>query len=203
MFSELMSLFAIALGLSADAFAVTISDILCYPDLSAKKKYSLPVLFGLFQGAMPLAGYFLGLLFADAIESVDHWVALALLTVLGVKMILESVHDINKERKGDGDCQNADADRVPTKTLSYKTILVQAVATSIDAMAVGITLAVAVDLSIYLSAAVITVITFIMCVIGLYVGKLGRFLKNKAGIAGGIILILIGVKIFIEHMIGA
>ena len=191
------TLLAIALGLSADAFAVTISNTLCYPNLSRGKKLAMPTVFGLMQGGMPLLGYLLGIVFAQYIEKIDHWIALGLLVILGVKMIVETI----KENAEKDDCCCKDGE-VAQKNLSFGTILLQGVATSIDAMAVGITLALTVPLKIYWSVLVIAVVTFAVCLLGLFLGKYGKFLKKYAGFVGGAVLILTGVKIFVEHMIG-
>ncbi len=190
------TLLAMALGLSADAFAVTISNTLCYPNLSKGKKLAMPTVFGFMQGAMPLLGYLLGVVFAQYIEKIDHWIALVLLVALGVKMVVETIKE-NAEKDDCGCCEGE-----KQKKLTFATILVQGVATSIDAMAVGITLALAVPLKIYWSVLVIAVVTFLMCLLGLFLGKYGKFLKKYAGFVGGAVLILTGVKIFIEHMIG-
>ncbi len=187
-----ISLLAIAVGLSADAFAVTLSDMLCYRNLPMKKKMLLPMFFGIFQGVMPLVGYFVGALLGEVIESFDHWIAFALLAILGVKMIIESIKEMGEEEKS------------VERQLSYGEMITQSIATSIDAMAVGITLAIVVELPIYVSAPTIAVVTYLLCLLGVGIAsKLGRFLKNKAGIVGGIILVAIGVKILIEHLIGA
>ena len=192
-----VSLLAIALGLSADAFAVTISNTLCYPNLSRGKRLAMPTVFGIMQGAMPLLGYLLGVVFAQYIEKIDHWVALGLLGILGVKMIVETI----KENAEKDDCCCKDGQK--QKNLTFGTILLQGVATSIDAMAVGITLALTVPLKIYWSVLVIAVVTFLMCLLGLFLGKYGKFLKKYAGFVGGAVLLLTGIKIFVEHMIGA
>lgn len=194
-----ITLLLIALSLSADAFAVTISNALCYPNLSRGKKISMPIVFGVMQGAMPLIGYLLGKVFAEYIEKLDHWIALALLVVLGIKMIVETA----KENASKDECSCCKDDAGNVKKLTFGAILVQGVATSIDAMAVGITLALTVPLKIYYSVIVIAVVTFAMCLLGLLLGKYGRFLKKYAGFVGGAVLILTGVKIFVEHMIGA
>lgn len=189
-----ISLLAIAVGLSADAFAVTLSDMLCYGNLPLKKKMLLPVFFGLFQGIMPVIGFLVGELLGEVIKSIDHWVAFALLAFLGIKMIVESIKETKqKEEEKQCECQ-----------LSWGEMITQSFATSIDAMAVGITLAIVVNLPIYVSAPVIAVVTYLLCLLGVGIAsKLGKFLKNKAGIVGGVILVAIGTKILIEHLIGA
>lgn len=193
---EYLSLILIALGLSADALAVTISDTLTYPDLG-RRKWLLPTFFGVFQGVMPLIGFALGALLGQYIEAIDHWVALVLLCALGIKTIVETYKE-NREDNEKDDQQEVNA----PKQMKLSLVATQAVATSIDAMAVGITLAVAVDINVFVSAAVICAVTFAMCTVGLLVGKIGKYLKGYAGYIGGVILIAIGVKIFLEHIIG-
>ena len=179
----------LALGLSMDAFAVTISNVMCYSNLTMKNKIAMPLTFGLFQGGMPLIGFLLGALFATAVESVAHWIALIILGFLGIKAIVENL----KEQK----------EACSTRLFDVKTLLTQAVATSIDALAVGITLAVAVPLKIWVSASIIAVVTALTCFVGLFIGKIaGKFLKDYAGIFGGAVLIAIGIKIFVEHFLG-
>lgn len=195
-----ITLLLIALSLSADAFAVTISNTLCYPNLTRGKKIAMPIVFGIMQGAMPLLGFLLASTFAEYIQKLDHWIALVLLSVLGIKMIVETA----KENASKDECGCCKGDDAP-KNLTFGTILIQGVATSIDAMAVGITFALDQQMSkvIYLAVLTITAVTFGMCLLGLFLGKYGKFLKKYAGFVGGAVLILTGVKIFVEHMIGA
>ena len=189
-----ISMLAIAVGLSADAFAVTLSDMLCYGNLPLKKKMLLPVFFGLFQGIMPVIGFLVGELLGEVIQRIDHWVAFALLAFLGIKMIVESIKE-TKQKEEEKQCECR---------LSWGEMITESFATSIDAMAVGITLAIVVNLPIYVSAPVIAVVTYLLCLLGVGIAsKLGKFLKNKAGIVGGVILVAIGTKILIEHLIGA
>lgn len=196
---EYLSLFLIALGLSADALAVTVSDTLTYPDMGGRK-WLLPTFFGVFQGVMPLIGFLLGALLGQYIEAFDHWIALVLLCVLGIKTIVETYKE-NAEAK---DQKEENSEEIGTpKQIKLSLIATQAIATSIDAMAVGLTLAVAVDINIFVSAGVICAVTFAMCSLGLLAGKISKYLKGYAGYIGGAILIAIGVKIFLEHVLGA
>lgn len=179
----------LALGLSMDAFAVTISNVMCYSNLNIKGKIAMPITFGIFQGLMPLIGFLLGAMFASQVENIAHWIALAILAFLGIRTIVESI----KERKEQCDVHPFDA----------KLLFTQAIATSIDALAVGVTLAVSVPLRIVVSVSIIAVVTMAMCFVGLYIGKVaGKFFKDYAGIFGGAVLIAIGLKIFIEHYVG-
>ena len=142
--------------------------------------------FGGFQAMMPLIGYFLGSLFIDAISAIDHWIAFALLAIIGINMLREA---LNVEE------ETTDAD------LSVKTMFLMAVATSIDALAVGISLAMAGVSNIFLAVLLIGVTTFVLSAIGVRVGNVfGSRYEKKAELMGGVILILLGVKILLEHL---
>lgn len=184
-FAELLLL---AVGLSMDAFAVSICKGLSMKKATLKAGAICGAWFGGFQALMPLIGFFLGAMFAEKIEAFDHWVAFGLLAVIGINMLKEAFC-------GCSECENHDAD------LSAKTMFVMAIATSIDAMAVGISLAMAGNVNIYAAIALIGVITFVMCAIGVKIGNVfGSRFEKKAQIAGGVILILLGVKILLEHL---
>jgi len=190
-FGELMLL---AVGVSMDAFAVSICKGLAMKKATLRAGLTCGLWFGGFQALMPLIGFFLGTLFAEAIEAVDHWVAFILLGIIGFNMLKEAFE------KPDGCCENADAD------LSPKTMFVMAIATSIDALAVGISLAMA-GLSIWgidgIFAAVILIglCTCTFCTAGVKIGNVfGCRFEKKAQIAGGVILILLGVRILLEHL---
>lgn len=183
------TLFTLAVGLSMDAFAVSVCKGLAMPRADAKGMLTCGVWFGGFQGLMPLIGFLLGSLFAEAIELLDHWIAFGLLALIGLNMLKEALS------KGDCDCASASAD------LSVKTMFVMAVATSIDALAVGISLAMAGDVNIWAAVILIGVTTFCLSAAGVKVGSLfGNRFEKKAQAAGGIILILLGVKILLEHL---
>ena len=191
-FGELMLL---AVGVSMDAFAVSICKGLAMKKATLKAGLTCGVWFGGFQALMPLIGFFLGTLFAEAIEAVDHWVAFILLGIIGFNMLKEAL-----EKKDCECCADADAD------LSAKTMFVMAVATSIDALAVGISLAMA-GLPIFgmdgIFAAVILIglCTCTFCTFGVKLGNIfGSRFEKKAQIAGGAILILLGVRILLEHL---
>ncbi len=179
-----LELFAIALGLSMDAFAVAVSKGLCLKKMRYRYALITGLFFGGFQALMPLIGYFLGVQFEEYLTSVDHWVIFGLLSLIGINMILESRKD--EEEKCD--------------TLSLGNMTMLSLATSIDALAVGITFAF-LHANIYHSIAVIGVTTLVLSFFGVVIGNLcGSRFKAKAEIAGGIILILIGVKILLEHL---
>ncbi len=184
-FFELMML---AVGLSMDAFAVSICKGLSMKKAGMKEGAICGAWFGGFQGLMPVIGFFLGTLFAKQIEAFDHWVAFALLSLIGGNMLKEAFYKCDC-------CEEHDAD------LSVKTMFVMAVATSIDALAVGISLAMAGDVNIWVAMALIAIVTFVMCTAGVKIGNIfGSRYEKKAEAAGGIILILLGIKILLEHL---
>ena len=176
-------LLLIAVGLSMDAFAVSICKGLSLKNLKKRHAALVGLYFGGFQFLMPVLGWALGYRFEHVIESVDHWIAFGLLTVIGVSMIREARH----------------ADELDDD-LGFKTMLLLALATSIDALAVGVTFAF-LQVRILPAASLIGVTTFLLSVVGVYIGHLfGLRYKAKAEIAGGVILIFIGVKILLEHL---
>ena len=182
----LFELFLIAVGLSMDAFAVSICKGLSTQKLKAKHYLSVGAWFGGFQALMPLLGYLLGSGFEGYINNFDHWVAFGLLAVIGGNMIKESFEE--DEEKADD-------------SFAFKTMLVLAVATSIDALAVGITFALLPDVNIAAAILFIGITTAALSALGLRVGNIfGLKYKSKAELAGGVILILIGLKILLEHL---
>ena len=177
-------LFAIALGLSMDAFAVAVGKGLCLKKMQYKYAAVTGLFFGGFQALMPLIGYFLGVQFEDYLTAVDHWIIFGLLSLIGINMILESRKEETKK------CD----------TLSLGNMTILSLATSIDALAVGITFAF-LHADIFISMAVIGFTTFVLSFSGVVIGNLfGSRFKSKAEIAGGIVLILIGAKILLEHL---
>ena len=181
-------LFVLAIGLSMDAFAVSICKGLSMKKAGLKEGAICGAWFGGFQALMPVIGFFLGTLFAEAIEAFDHWVAFGLLAIIGINMLKEAFSKCDC-------CEEHNAD------LSVKGMFVMAVATSIDALAVGISLAMAGNVNIWIAMLLIGVVTFLMCALGVKIGNIfgGRF-EKKAQIAGGVILILLGTKILLEHL---
>ncbi len=175
----------IAVGLAMDAFAVSVCKGLSMRKMEWKKALIIGAYFGIFQAGMPVIGYLLGASFSSFVEKIDHWIAFALLLLIGLNMIREAI-------KPDSGDQNDKVD--------FKTMILLAVATSIDALTVGITFAF-LSANIFLSAAIIGIITFALSVIGVKIGnKFGDKFESKAEIAGGVILILIGAKILLEHL---
>ena len=183
---RLWELFVIAVGLSMDAFAVAVCKGLSVQKLKGKHYLAVGLWFGGFQALMPTLGYLLGTTFEKYITSVDHWVAFILLSVIGGNMLKEAFSK---------DEETADASFAP------KVMLLLAVATSIDALAVGITLALLPGVNIAEAVLFIGCITFILSAVGLKVGNVfGLKYKNKAEMVGGTILILMGLKILLEHL---
>ena len=181
-------LILIAIGLSMDAFAVSVTNGLCCKNIKTGGTLATGICFGGFQGLMPLIGYFLGTLFADAIKAFDHWIAFGLLAIIGINMLKEAFEK-------DCGCNENNAD------FSVKTMFVMAVATSIDALAVGISLAMAGEVNIVVAVVLIGVTTFLLSGLGVKIGNLfGSRFEKKAQVAGGVILILLGVKILLEHL---
>ena len=184
------ALFVLAIGVSMDAFAVSICKGLAMKRATIKEGLTCGIWFGGFQALMPLIGFFLGTLFASAIEAIDHWVAFVLLGFIGVNMLKEAFE------KGCDCCgEEHDAD------LSVKTMFVMAVATSIDALAVGISLAMAGDVNIFTAVILIGLFTCGMSTMGVKIGNVfGSRFEKKAQFAGGAILVLLGIKILLEHL---
>ena len=181
----LIELFLIAVGLSMDAFAVSVCKGLAMPKCTFKKAALVGLWFGGFQALMPAIGYVLGAQFQEAIASIDHWIAFVLLALIGGNMIHEAL---------DNDEEEADA------SLDVKTMFLLAVATSIDALAIGITFAF-LKVNIIPAVCFIGIVTFIISFAGVKIGNVfGARYKNKAEIVGGVILILLGLKILLEHL---
>lgn len=181
----ILGIIIIAIGLAMDAFAVSICKGLSMKKMSWKKGLIIGGYFGFFQGFMPLIGYLLGVGFQSKVEAVDHWLALILLAIIGIDMIKDAFSkDI--EEKND--------------SVDFKEMIVLAIATSIDALAVGITMAF-LDVNIILAILLIGIITFVISVIGVKIGNIfGDKYEKKAELAGGIILVLMGIKILVEHL---
>lgn len=182
---SLVSLFVLAVGLSMDAFAVSVCKGLATQKLSFKKILLCGAWFGGFQALMPTIGYLLGSTFEQYITAFDHWIAFALLSLIGLNMLRES--------------RSKEVEEV-SDSFAFKTMLVMAVATSIDALAVGVTFAF-LNVNIIAAALFIGVTTFVLSAVGVRIGNLfGAKYKSTAEMVGGIILILLGIEILLEHL---
>lgn len=185
---ELLTIVVIAVGLAMDAFAVSIATGTASKRLNIRHALRRAFFFGAFQAFMPLLGSLAGIALKDIITSIDHWVAFVLLTAIGVKMIFESF------RLKPNDVPDAQ---------SLGVLITLSIATSIDALAVGVTLSF-ITASVYMAVAIIGVITFVLSLIGTQLGrKVGHFFESKIEILGGVILIAIGTKILIQHLLNA
>ena len=179
-----IELFIIAVGLSMDAFAVAIAKGLSVQTVRPRHSVCVGSWFGGFQALMPLLGFYLGVTFSRFVESVDHWIAFILLGIIGVNMLREAAS-----------CEKV----VPDPDFSARTMFLMAVATSIDALAVGVSFAV-LSVEIWSAVAIIGVTTFILSVVGLKIGNIfGCRYKSKAEFFGGAVLLLLGIKILVEH----
>ena len=182
---SLLTLFITAVGLSMDAFAVSVCKGLAMKKLNLKKALIIGLWFGGFQALMPTIGYLLGSRFEQYVTTIDHWIAFVLLALIGINMIKEALS--KEENKADD-------------ATDIKTMFLLAVATSIDALAVGITYAF-LKVAIIPAVSFIGIITFILSIAGVKVGNIfGTKYKSKAELAGGVILILMGTKILLEHL---
>lgn len=189
---DILSFILLGVSLSMDALAVSVSTGICVPDLKKREAVKIALYFGGFQALMPTLGWLLGISVIDYIRAFDHWIAFGLLAFIGIKMVVDAVR--GKEEKQACDMRD--------NMLSHKTLFFMAVATSIDALAVGVSLAI-VKANIAAGAAVIGVTTFLISFAGAVAGKrLGSTFEKKAMIVGGLVLVAIGTKILIEHLTG-
>lgn len=194
----ILQIVLIGLSLAMDAFAVSITDGMCYNKLNKGKAVTIPLTFGIFQAGMPLAGYFLMSLFEKYVDAYDHYIAFFLLLIIGGKMVLDGIKDARSP-----------VEEIKPKNFFYPTVLLQGIATSIDALAVGFTINTMMgDLYfawVFLLVSIIGVVTFTLSLVGVIIGvKLGKLFKNKTFIAeiiGGFVLIGIGIKVLVEGLI--
>ncbi len=181
----IIELISLSIGLSMDAFAVAVCKGLALPKVKVKHMAVVGLWFGFFQGLMPAIGYLLGSRFSDKISAVDHWIAFILLGLIGANMIKEALS--GEEEKAD-------------PNLSFAAMLPLAIATSIDALAVGVTLAF-LEVDLLFSVFAIGIITFVISATGVKIGNVfGVKYKSKAEFAGGAILIILGIKTLVEHL---
>lgn len=181
----ILEVILLGIGLAMDAFAVSICKGLSMKRMNWKNAMIIAFYFGVFQAIMPAIGYFLGTTFESFVTAIDHWIAFILLSFIGGNMIKESFNSEDEDKN----------DRV-----DFKTMIVLAIATSIDALAVGITFAFF-DVNVIVAVSIIGVITFFISLLGVKVGnKFGDKYQNKAELMGGILLVLLGIKILVEHL---
>ena len=187
---DLLTLFVLALGLSMDAFAVSVSNSMAYTGLRRGEAALTSFSFGVFQGLMPVIGYFAGRAFAGVVSAFDHWIAFVLLGFIGGKMLVDAMREMRAPEQA-----------AAPHAFSLRLMFLQAFATSIDALAVGVSLA-ALDVHIAAAAAFLACVTFLCCLVGHALGhRFGAWLGTRAQIFGGLILVGIGVKILVEHLI--
>ena len=188
---DLITQILLGFCLATDAFAVSITNGMCSYRVTKKDVLTTALTFGLFQGIMPILGFLLGNRFTDVISKYQHFVALFLLGAIGINMIIEAIKDT---KNPEGVCKTKNV-------FTSKNLIIQGIATSIDALAVGVSLA-AMDANITSTALLIGGITFICCLFGVFIGrKFGLLLGIRAKFGGGIILILLGFKLFIENIL--
>jgi putative Mn2+ efflux pump MntP len=190
-----IELFFVGIGLSMDAFSVAVCKGLQMRRIRWGRTLTVAAFFGGFQALMPLIGWLLGKQFEQYITAVDHWIALGLLTFIGGKMILDVIRE-KKEKKGDCEAAKPTCD----EPFRIGELALMAVATSIDALAVGITFAF-LQVNIWQAIAIIGVTTFFLSIVGVFIGNIfGAKYQQKATLAGGLVLLIIGTKILIEHL---
>ncbi len=190
---DIVYIFGLALALSMDALAVSVVNGFIIKKLEFRHAFRIAFSFGFFQAIMPFLGWSAGLLFRNHIEHFDHWIAFILLSFIGGKMIHES-----KSVKGDV-CSSDQADK--KNCLNLVTLLTLSIATSIDALAVGLSFSF-LNLSIAMPVIIIGCVTFAVCLAGVYIGdRIGHIFEDKLEIAGGAILILIGIRILVSHLL--
>lgn len=181
----LTEIIILSIGLSMDAFSVAMCKGLSMQKMSRKKAIIIALYFGIFQAIMPLIGYGLGIKFQQSIVNIDHWIAFILLTIIGINMIKEIWNEAENENNDN---------------IDFKNMIILAIATSIDALAIGITFAF-LKCNIVFSVTCIGIITFILSLIGVKIGNMfGAKYEKKAQLVGGLILILLGIKILLEHL---
>jgi len=183
---DFLTIILVAVGLSFDTFAVSVSNGLSITSLSFRQAIKIAFILAFFQALMPFLGWFMGIQVEQFVSEYDHWIAFGLLLLLGMKMIIESIKKTNRQKDAE----------FPKLTI----IIGMAIATSIDALVVGISFAF-VKINIYYAVAIVGLVTFLVSMIGLLFGKtLGRKLGREIEVFGGIILIAIGIKILLSHV---
>lgn len=197
--AEFITVFGIAVGLSMDAFAVSITQGACLEVKDLRYPYTIGVTFGAFQAIMPLVGWLAGTTFKTKIQNLDHWIALLLLAAIGIKMFADGFIDFRRKRRARSlgmACEDSCGAQ-----LRFHDLMMMGIATSIDALAVGITFGM-LDMNIWLSILIIGTTTFILSTFGVLIGKrTGPLLGDKMEMTGGIVLVALGLKIMIEHLL--
>jgi putative Mn2+ efflux pump MntP len=184
---DIISIVLIAVGLAMDAFAVSITSGITIKRLHINHALRIALFFGFFQAIMPIIGWLAGLSLRDYISAIDHWIAFGLLSFIGCKMIYESITAQSNEKE--------------INPLNVYVLLVLSVATSIDALAIGVSFAF-LKVSIVTPVIIIGAVTFILSYLGVYIGdRIGHFFENKIEVAGGLLLIGIGIKILVEGLV--
>lgn len=180
---------SLSIGLAMDACVISMGNGLSNKNISKQKVLLMALIFAVFQAIMPIIGFFIGYLILGVIKDYIPYIALFLLTIIGYKMIIEGIRKNEKETE-------------KTKELTFFGLIIQAIATSIDALSIGITFAEYSLVMMILSTIFISIITFFMCLLGFFIGKkFGNVLGNKSEILGGVILIIIGLEIFVASVI--
>lgn len=188
---SILEILLIAIGLAMDAFAVSICKGLGMSKINKKQLIMIALFFGTFQAFMPLIGYFLGNFFAKYVTAFSHWISFALLLLIGGKMIIDAIKERNDE----------DVVDEKDKLLNYRELFLLAIATSIDAFAIGVTFSFYENINIWIAVLIIGLVTFIISSIGVILGNIfGSKYKFGATIAGGIILVFLGIKILLEGL---
>lgn len=186
----------LGIGLAMDAFAVSMSNGLKENKMKLKKILLIAITFGIFQGVMPLIGYLVGYSLIEYIDKFVPWIALALLGFLGIKMIIDGIKEIKEGNKDDDVCPCENC-------LSVKVLLVQAIATSIDALSAGLSFSNYKIIDAVIVVSIVAIITTIICIAGVYIGKkFGTKLSKYAAFIGGAVLIIIGLEIFLTGILG-
>ncbi len=197
--AEFIMVFGIAVGLSMDALAVSITQGACLEITSLRYPYIIGITFGIFQAIMPIAGWIAGSTFSSHIQHLDHWIACILLSIIGLNMMVAGLLDYVRKKRARA-IGMACADSCGTE-LRFHDLLMMGIATSIDALAVGVTFGM-LGINIWLSVLIIGVTTFILSTLGVLLGKrAGPLLGDKMEMIGGIVLIALGIKILLEHLI--
>lgn len=187
---DLLTQILLSFCLATDAFAVSITNGMCCRQVTQKNIFTTALTFGVFQGTMPILGYILGSTFTDVISRYQHFIALFLLSAIGLNMIVDAVKEYKHPEHV---CESKNI-------FTASNLILQGIATSIDALAVGVSLA-AIEANIATTSMLIGIITFICCTFGVYIGrKFGLLLGIRAKLGGGILLILIGLQIFFENI---